>query len=73
MKTTKDICKEIKCDIEKGVYQQWPKLKKELTYICNKLYKSTWVFNAPTLNRKELTILAENRYIEKHEITDYLI
>lgn len=63
------VIKEIEYDIDRGVYESFPKLKSRLEYISNKLQKSIYVINDDAqLSRQEIQTLIENEYIDEYDI-----
>ena len=73
MKTISEIIAELQEDLDQGIYLNFPVLQKRLTYIKDKMVKSKYIVNDEyNLSRGELTTLAENTYIEKEEIEQYL-
>ena len=64
-KEKKRISFQIKCDIENGIYKDFPRLKDRLSYIGNKLFNSCYIINTEMqLTNGELQTLKENDYIE---------
>ena len=59
----KNIVAEIDADINKGVYELFPKLKDRLTFIRRKLYGGIYIINTEGLSNGELETLKENDYI----------
>jgi hypothetical protein len=58
----RDVYDEITFDIQRGVYSQYPKLKKRLKYIAEKLLKTHFVSNS-NLTKGEIRTLKDNEYI----------
>jgi hypothetical protein len=59
------ISKEINYDKDRGIYEQFPKLKKQLIIISGKLIESIMVINSQKqLSLRELTVLKEQGYID---------
>ena len=65
----KKIAEEIRKDIDRGVYQMFPKLKDRLTFIGNKLFNSIYVINSESqLSKGEIQTLIENDYLKEEDI-----
>jgi hypothetical protein len=60
----KKIVAEIDHDIERGVYDTFPKLKNRLESIRRKLYASIYIINAEELTPGEAKTLIDNDYLE---------
>jgi len=60
----KKIVAEIDHDIERGVYDTFPKLKNRLESIRRKLYASIYIINAEELTHGEAKTLIDNDYLE---------
>jgi lipopolysaccharide biosynthesis protein len=59
----KKIAEEIRHDIDRGVYEQFPKLKERLSFISNKLFNSIYIINSEAqLTEGEIETLIENDY-----------
>lgn len=68
----KRIASEIKTDIDKGIYQMFPKLKDRLTFIGNKLFNSAYIVNSDSqLSKGEILTLVENDYLDKNDYPEY--
>jgi hypothetical protein len=61
----KKIVDEIDYDINRGVYDTFPKLKNRLTSIRRKLYSGIYIINAEELTAGEIQTLIENDYLEE--------
>lgn len=61
----KNIVEEIDYDINRGVYEQFPKLKERLTYIRRKLHATIYLINGEEISAGEITTLIENDYIRE--------
>ena len=73
MKSNIEIAKEIREDIDHGIYLNFPKLQNRLTFIGDKLFNGQYIINNDyKLTRGELETLAENTYIDKEDIEFYL-
>lgn len=72
MKTKREIVEEIRNDIDKGIYQQFPKMKDKLTYIGNKLFDGIYVINSShKLSIQEVKYLSEAGYLKSNEIDEF--
>lgn len=72
MKTKKEIVKEIREDIDKGIYQQFPKLKARLTYISNKMFDGIYIINGEyKLSLNEVRDLAEAGYLNSYDVDEF--
>lgn len=60
----KKIVAEIDHDIERGVYNTFPKLKNRLESIRRKLYASIYIINAVELTPGEAQTLIDNDYLK---------
>ena len=60
------IVNEINYDIETGVYDKFPKLKKRLEYVSTKVTESIYIENRE-LSRGEIQTLIENEYLDEFE------
>lgn len=61
----KKIVAEIQFDIERGIYENFPKLKSRLLFISEKLIKSIYIVNEEAqLSRNEIETLIENEYLK---------
>jgi hypothetical protein len=58
----KAIAQEINYDIEKGIYDAFPKLKNRLEHIAHKLVLVTYIVDRE-LTSGEIKTLKENNYI----------
>lgn len=58
------LYKDISYDIEVGVYDKFPLLKKDFVKICSKLKNLQHVINAIPLNSYDLKTLCDNDYIK---------
>lgn len=64
----KKVAEEIKKDIDRGIYEMFPVLKKRLDFISKKLFNAAYIINAEAqLTKGELETLKENDYVDKHE------
>jgi len=61
----KHIVEEIDYDINRGVYEQFPKLKERLSYIRRKLYATIYLINGEEISDGEMKTLIENDYIHE--------
>jgi hypothetical protein len=65
----KKIVAEIQFDIERGIYDSFPKLKSRLLFISEKLIKSIYIVNQEAqLSRNEMETLIENEYVKKEDL-----
>jgi hypothetical protein len=61
----KKIIEEIQFDMDRGVYDSFPKLRSRLSFISEKLMKSIYIINDDAqLSRNELQTLIENDYLK---------
>jgi hypothetical protein len=63
----KKICEEIDKDMNRGIYDTFPKLKERLTFIRRKLYGGIYIINAVELSKGEIQTLIENDYLDKND------
>jgi hypothetical protein len=63
----KQIISEIDKDIERGIYEMFPKLQERLRFIRRKLYAGQYIINSEELSKGELQTLIENDYLKKDE------
>lgn len=64
----KKVAEEINKDIEKGIYEMFPVLKKRLGFISKKLFNAVYIVNPEAqLTKGELQTLKENDYISKDD------
>jgi hypothetical protein len=58
----KQISQEIEYDIDRGVYDRFPKLKKRLLSISSRLTKAFYLSNRD-IERSDYIVLEENDYV----------
>lgn len=69
MMDEKKIVANIQFDIERGIYDSFPKLKTRLLFISEKLIKSIYIINQEAqLSRNEMETLIENEYVKKGDL-----
>ena len=70
MKINKSVAEAINGDIQTGIYDNFPKLKKQLAYIADKIIRSNYIINADALIATELLALVRNEYISQSEFAE---
>jgi hypothetical protein len=60
-----EVAREIQSDLQKGIYNTFPKLKERLSFIASKLLESIYIQNKE-LSSGEIKTLVENDYIESN-------
>lgn len=61
------IYKEINYDIEKGIFNQYPKLKARLLKISKQLYHYAYVANCLEPNGADMEVLKEQGYVSTNK------
>lgn len=67
----KRIVAEIDADMNKGIYEMFPKLKERLAFIRRKIYGGIYIINAIELSKGEILTLVENDYLDKNDYPEY--
>lgn len=66
-----DVLDQINKDLENGVYNNFPVLKKRLQHIADKIAKLVHIVNADQLTNGEVDTLRENDYITRARYMTY--
>lgn len=61
-----EVLSQITQDLESGVYNNFPLLKKRLQHIADKIAKLIHIVNAGQLTNGEVGTLRENEYLPNH-------
>jgi len=60
-----EVLNRINEDLESGVYNNFPVLKKRLQHIADKIAKLIHIVNADQLTQGEISTLIENDYVSR--------
>lgn len=67
-----DVLDQINEDLETGVYNNFPVLKKRLQHIADKIAKLIHIVNADQLTNGEVDTMRENEYISRVRYVSYM-